>query len=70
MSCLLDPCFSLLQVRDDALDWNGDHLFTNFHELFDLLRAYGYFIDILGTDFTCFNASNYGALLIVDPEEV
>ncbi|GAB0090196.1 hypothetical protein DMENIID0001_048910 [Sergentomyia squamirostris] len=29
----------------------------------------GYYIEVLGSPYTCFNASNYGTLLIVDPEE-
>lgn len=33
------------------------------------LRSSGYYIEILGEPFTCFNASNYGTLLLVDPEE-
>jgi membrane-bound transcription factor site-1 protease len=33
------------------------------------LRSSGYYIEVLGEPFTCFNASNYGTLLMVDPEE-
>ena len=33
------------------------------------LRSGGYYVEVLGEPFTCFNASNYGSLLIVDPEE-
>lgn len=52
------------------LDWNGDHPHTNFRSLFGELRAAGYFVEVLGSDFTCLNASNYGALLITDTEDV
>ena len=33
------------------------------------LCSSGYFIEVLGSPLTCFNASGYGALLIVDSEE-
>ena len=33
------------------------------------LRSSGFYVEVLGAPFTCFNASNYGTLLIVDPEE-
>jgi membrane-bound transcription factor site-1 protease len=29
----------------------------------------GYNIEILTEPFTCFNSSNYGALMIIDPED-
>ena len=29
----------------------------------------GFFLEVLGSPATCFNASHYGALLVVDPEE-
>ena len=37
--------------------------------MYNSLRASGYFIEVLGTPFTCFDASQYGALLLVDSEE-
>lgn len=33
------------------------------------MRSSGYYIDVLGEPYTCFNAANYGTLLVVDPEE-
>ena len=48
---------------------NGDHVHTNFRDMYNSLRASGYFIEVLGTPFTCFDASQYGALLLVDSEE-
>ena len=33
------------------------------------LRASGYYIEVLGVPLTCFDASQYGTLFIVDPEE-
>ncbi len=51
------------------LDWNGDHIHTNFKPLFDRLTNLGYFVEILHTDFSCIKPEHYGTLLIVDPEE-
>ncbi|VDO03689.1 unnamed protein product [Rodentolepis nana] len=51
------------------LDWLGDHIHTNFRDLFENLRQAGYFIEVLQEPFTCFDASIYGTLMIVDPEE-
>lgn len=33
------------------------------------LRSSGYYVEVLGFPYTCFDARNYGALLLVDPEE-
>ena len=51
------------------MDWHGDHLATNFHTMFTYLRGQGIFVESLGSPFTCFNASYYGALIIADSEE-
>lgn len=84
-------------MKNDPLDWNGDHIHTNFkvyffiarkkkkflltlkllklllllfyQDMYQHLRSSGYYIEVLGWPFTCFDARNYGALLIVDPEE-
>lgn len=37
--------------------------------MYNHLRSSGYYVEVLGQPFTCFNASHYGTLLIVDPEE-
>ncbi|KAJ8749806.1 hypothetical protein K2173_013209 [Erythroxylum novogranatense] len=58
-----------LDVRNDILDWHGDHLHTNFHILFNLLRETGYYVETLGSPFTCFDAHQYGTLLLVDLED-
>eukprot|EP00897_Mesotaenium_endlicherianum_P007975 jgi/Mesen1/7205/ME000371S06295 len=58
-----------LDVRNDILDWHGDHLHTNYHGLFDALHAAGYFVEILGSPLTCFDALQYGSLLLVDLED-
>lgn len=58
-----------LKTKSDPLDWRADHIHTNFKDMYTHLRSAGYYIEVLGSPFTCFNASNYGTLLIVDPEE-
>eukprot|EP00040_Diaphanoeca_grandis_P025784 m.143337 g.143337 ORF g.143337 m.143337 type:complete len:830 (+) comp30312_c0_seq1:370-2859(+) len=58
-----------VHVKSDPLDWNGDHPHTNFRQVFTYLRSKGFYIDVLGEPYTCFSATEYAALLIVDPEE-
>ncbi|XP_012285406.1 membrane-bound transcription factor site-1 protease [Orussus abietinus] len=58
-----------LRAKNDPLDWNGDHIHTNFKDMYQHLRNAGYYLEVLGTPFTCFQAKNYGTLLIVDSEE-
>ncbi|CAF4464078.1 unnamed protein product [Rotaria socialis] len=58
-----------LRQKNDPLDWNADHIHTNFRHVYEHLRNAGYFIEVLGKPYTCFDASLYGTLLIVDPEE-
>jgi membrane-bound transcription factor site-1 protease len=58
-----------LDVRQDILDWHGDHPHTNFHDMYDYLRQQGYYVEMLGSPFTCFDAENYQAVLLVDAEE-
>ena len=71
------------EQKEDFLDWHGDHPHTNFRELYNHLRgtpsagggrgrggaSTPYHIEILSKDFTSFDASLYGALLLIDPEE-
>jgi len=58
-----------LDHNDEPFDWNADHIHTNFKTLYNFLRNKGYFIEVLSSPFTCFDASQYGTLLIVDAEE-
>ena len=51
-----------LDVRNDILDWHGDHPHTNFHDLYNAMRSGGYFLEILGSPLTCFDASQVGAV--------
>ena len=48
---------------------NGDHIHTNFRDMYQHLRSMGYFVEVLGAPITCFDASQYGTLLLVDSEE-
>lgn len=58
-----------LKTKSDPLDWRADHIHTNFKDMYTHLRNAGYYIEVLGSPYTCFNASLYGTLLIVDPED-
>ncbi|XP_071817777.1 membrane-bound transcription factor site-1 protease-like [Apostichopus japonicus] len=58
-----------LKKNTDPLDWNADHIHTNFKDLYEYLRKIGFYVEVLGSPFTCFDAEQYGTLLIVDPEE-
>ncbi|XP_053670597.1 membrane-bound transcription factor site-1 protease [Anopheles nili] len=58
-----------LKIKSDPLDWRADHVHTNFRDMYTHLRNAGYYVEVLGAPYTCFNASHYGTLLIVDPEE-
>uniref|UniRef100_A0AAQ4NRX1 Membrane-bound transcription factor site-1 protease n=1 Tax=Gasterosteus aculeatus aculeatus TaxID=481459 RepID=A0AAQ4NRX1_GASAC len=58
-----------LRMKNDPLDWNGDHIHTNFKDMYQHLRSMGYFVEVLGAPITCFDASQYGTLLMVDSEE-
>lgn len=52
-----------LDSQRDILDWHGDHPHTNFHDMYNNLRENGYFLEILNSPFTCFNASQVNLLL-------
>eukprot|EP01113_Clastostelium_recurvatum_P000832 TRINITY_DN1036_c0_g1_i4.p1 TRINITY_DN1036_c0_g1~~TRINITY_DN1036_c0_g1_i4.p1 ORF type:complete len:1112 (-),score=310.28 TRINITY_DN1036_c0_g1_i4:46-3381(-) len=58
-----------LDVKDEFFDWNGDHMHTNFKDLYTHLREWGYYVETLGGPLTCFDASNYGTLMLVDSED-
>jgi membrane-bound transcription factor site-1 protease len=53
-----------LHMKSDPLDWNGDHIHTNFKDMYQHLRNNGYYIEVLGSPYTCFDAKEYGTLLI------
>ncbi|XP_065827385.1 membrane-bound transcription factor site-1 protease-like isoform X2 [Oscarella lobularis] len=58
-----------LKMKNDPLDWNADHVHTNFRDLYIHLRNNGYYVEVLGSPLTCFDAANYGTLILVDSEE-
>nr|XP_006817410.1 PREDICTED: membrane-bound transcription factor site-1 protease [Saccoglossus kowalevskii] len=58
-----------LRMKNDPLDWNGDHIHTNFKDMYQHLRTAGFYIEVLGAPLTCFDAKQYGTLLLVDAEE-
>lgn len=53
----------------EMMDAHGDHPHTNYRTLARALRAAGFSVDLLTADWSTFNASEYGALLLIDPEE-
>ena len=61
------------EQTDDFLDWHGDHPHTNYKGMYEHLRASNYFLEILSPGeskgFQLFDAADYSALLVVDPEE-
>jgi len=58
-----------LVPQGEVLDWHGDHPYTNYRQLLKSLQALDYSVEILRGPWTCFDASAYGILLVVDPEE-
>jgi membrane-bound transcription factor site-1 protease len=58
-----------LKMKNDPLDWNGDHIHTNFKDMYSYLRSKGFYVEVLGAPLTCFDATQYGVLMIVDSEE-
>lgn len=61
----------IISLSDSTMtfDWNADHLHTNFREFYHALLELGFYVEILGDPLTCFNASNYGTLILMDSEE-
>lgn len=57
------------EQKEDFLDLNGDHPHTNYRDAFMAVLGFGYSVEILSKPFTSFDASNYGTLLLIDPEE-
>ena len=58
-----------LDASSDILDWHGDHPGTNYHQAYDALRREGFFVETLREPITCFDAAQYGTLMLVDTEE-
>lgn len=49
-------------------DWKGDHLFTNYVSLYKYLSTKGFVVEILNEPLTCFNATEFNTLMLIDPE--
>ena len=52
--------FMYMEVNLSVYARNGDHIHTNFKDMYASLRSFGYFVEVLGSPFTCFDASQYG----------
>ena len=35
-----------LKMKNDPLDWNGDHIHTNFRDLYQHLRGQGWYVEV------------------------
>lgn len=35
-----------LDIKHDILDWHGDHLYTNYHGLFNYLRDKDFYVEV------------------------
>ena len=35
-------------MKTDPLDWNADHIHTNFKDVYTYLRSQGYYIEVIG----------------------
>src|SRR6056297_2306939 len=51
------------------MDWTGDGVSSSFRNLTTTLRSRGFYIETLRSDWSAFDARQYGALLLLDPEE-
>ncbi|RLN54864.1 hypothetical protein BBJ29_002463 [Phytophthora kernoviae] len=58
-----------LENQHDLMDASGDHLHTNFHQLWNFLTSEGFFVEILPFEYSCLDLSKYGVVMVVDPEE-
>jgi membrane-bound transcription factor site-1 protease len=63
------PRDSFEASSDRPFDWQADHPFTNFEDVFNALTSAGYFVDILSVPYSCIDLRNYGVLLVMDPED-
>jgi len=59
-----------IATAGDMLDMYGDHPHTNFRQWYARIRSLGYYVEVLGQPYTCFDASKYSILFIVDSEDV
>jgi len=50
-------------------DNKGDHLYTNFLDLYKKLISRGYYVDVSFHSLECMDLSQYNYLIIIDPEK-
>lgn len=55
--------------NERPFDWQGDHPYTNFAPLYNLMRAEGFFLEIQSSPISCVDLSLYGTLFVPDPED-
>ena len=58
-------CFNFFHRRNFFGCRNGDHIHTNFRDMYHHLRNNGYFVEVLGSPFTCFDAKQYGKCIFM-----
>lgn len=69
-ACTLRCVACVASCSGDMFDKRGDHPFTNYRAAYTTLLQQGYTVDILRSPWLCFDASEYGVLLVADPEEL
>ncbi len=55
--------------HESEMEWSYDHPFANNWNLFRYLKHEGFYVDIWNQPLSCAELSNYGLLLILDPED-
>lgn len=56
-------------VDKQPYEWKGDHVFTNYMQLYKYLSIQGYSVEVLNEPITCFDSKNYGTFILADPEK-
>lgn len=56
-------------VNRQPYEWKGDHVFTNYMQLYKYLVAQGYFVEVLNESIICFDSQYYGTYILADPEK-
>ena len=56
------------ELETHTYDFQGDHPHTNYNHVFNELVENGYYVEVLSSSLTCFDAAQYGMLVVIDPE--
>ena len=64
------PTDNLAAHADELMDMRGDHPHTNYRSLAARLRSEGFHLETLSSNLTTIDAAQYGALLLIDSEEL